>query len=68
MSLGDRWKARARLPAGTHLPHPGITTRRVEAAQFEFRRPTPVRLDGRPIGSATALSVRIEPDAVEVWL
>ena len=67
MALSDRWKARRRLPAGTHLPHPDITTRRVEAAQFEFADPIPVWLDGRRIGPATTVSVRVEPDAIEVW-
>lgn len=67
-SLGDRWKARRRLPAGTHLPHPDITSRRVDAAQFDFERPTPVYLDGAGVGAARSLSVRVEPDALEVWI
>ncbi|MEO0494900.1 MAG: hypothetical protein AAF081_15950 [Actinomycetota bacterium] len=68
MSLGDRWRARSRLRLGTHVPHPDITTRRVDAAQYEFERPTPVRLDGRSVGAARTLSVRLEPDAVDVWI
>lgn len=66
--LGDRLKARRRLPAGTHLPHPDITVRRVDAAQIEFAHATPIRLDGHRVGSARALSVRVEPDAVDVWV
>ena len=68
MSMADRWKARTRLAAGTHLPHPGITSRRVEAAQFDLSGPTPIWLDGRQVTSASNVSVRLEPDAVEVWL
>lgn len=68
MSMGDRWQARKRLPMGTHLPHPDITVRRTDAAQFELDRPTPIWLDGRSIGPAQNLSVRLEPDAVDVWI
>ena len=66
--LSDRWKARRRLPAGTHLPHPAITTRRVDAAQFEFERPTPIHLDGTGAGTARVVSVRVEADALQVWI
>jgi hypothetical protein len=62
--LGDRLKARRRLPAGAHVPHPAIKQRRVDAAQFELGRSTPVWLDGERIGEARQLSVRIEPDAL----
>ena len=68
MSLRDRWQARSRLKLGTHVPHPAITTRRVEAVQYDFERPTPIRLDGRAIGEAQQLSVRLEPDAVDIWI
>lgn len=63
LSLDDRWKARSRLLTGTHVPHPGVTQRRVDAVQLEFARPTPVWLDGDRVGTATNLSVRVEPDA-----
>lgn len=68
MGLADRWKARRRLPLGTHLPHPDIRTRRTAAAQYEFAEPTPVWLDGVRTTEATSLSVRLEPDAVDVWI
>jgi hypothetical protein len=64
LSFGDRLKARRRLPLGTHVPHPGITERRVNAVQLDFDRPTPVWLDGERIGDASNLSVRVEPDAL----
>ena len=66
--LSDRWNARRRLPAGTHVPHPAITTRRVDAAQFEFDRPMPIHLDGAGAGVARTVSVRVEPDALEAWV
>jgi hypothetical protein len=63
-SLGQRWQARSRLKTGTHVPHPAIEVRRVSALQLDFARPTPIELDGEPVGSATTLSVRVEPDAL----
>ena len=66
--LGDRWQARRRLPTGTHLPHPDITVRRVEAMQFDLERPTPVWLDGRSHGPVRSISLRIEPAAVDIWI
>ena len=63
LSFDDRWKARRRLLTGTHVPHPGITQRRVPAVQLDLDRPTPVWLDGEKVAEASTLSVRIEPDA-----
>lgn len=64
LSWRDRIKARQRLPRGTHVPHPGIRERRVDAAQFEFGSPMSVWLDGTPVGRARNLSVRVEADAL----
>jgi len=66
LGLADRFKVRARLPAGTHLPHPGIVQRRVPAAQFEFPKPTSVELDGELVAQVRTLNVRVEPDALKV--
>ena len=68
MRLSDRWKARRRLPAGTHLPHPDIATRRAAATQYDFAEPTPVWIDGARSKAVTSLSVRLEPDAVDLWI
>jgi len=64
LPLGDRLKARSRLRTGAHVPHPGIAQRRVDAAQFDLRSPTPIRLDGALVGTVRRLSVRVEPDAL----
>jgi hypothetical protein len=64
LGVGDRWKARSRLPAGTHVPHPAIAERRVKAVQIDFERATPVWLDGERVAFARALSIRVEPDAL----
>lgn len=68
MSLGARWQARSRVKFGTHVPHPAIATRRLEAVQYDFERPTPIRLDGHSVGEARHLSIRLEPDAVDIWI
>jgi len=66
LALGDRWKAWRRLPAGAHVPHPGIKESRTSAVQLEFAKPTDVWLDGLRIGEARHLSIRVEPDALTV--
>ena len=67
-SLRTRLQARRRLATGTHVPHPDISMTRREAVQVDFDRPTPIRLDGERIGTARALSIRLEPAAVDVWI
>jgi hypothetical protein len=65
LPFGDRLKARRRLATGSHVPHPGIRERRVDAAQFDFGVPMAIWLDGVRIeGTARRLSVRVERDAL----
>lgn len=64
MTVADRVKARRRLPAGGHVPHPAIASSRRQAVQFELERSTPVFLDGERVGEARRLSVRVEPEAL----
>lgn len=64
LSLDDRLKARRRLPAGDHLPHPGIATRRVSTVEIDFDRPTAVHLDGEKIGAGRHLRIQVVPDAL----
>jgi YegS C-terminal NAD kinase beta sandwich-like domain len=66
LSTADRLKARRRLPAGSHVPHPGIRIRREAATQAELPPGTRVWLDAEGLGPARSLSVRIEPDALLV--
>ena len=66
LRLGDLAKVRRRLPTGTHLPHPRISSTRVAAVTFELERPLPVRLDGEVVDEGRTLAVRLEPDAVRV--
>ena len=66
MSMSDRWKARKRLPAGTHVPHPDLSIRRLKHAVF---RPVPtakVFMDGRPMGAVVRVEVTVIADATSV--
>ncbi len=64
LGLDDRLKVRRRLRTGTHVPHPGITERRVHSLQCDFARPLDIWLDGSRVGRARTLSLRVEPDAL----
>ena len=66
LSPAHRFKVRARLHHGAHLPHPGIKERRAPAVQVTLPRPLPVELDGEGVGVARNLSVRLRPDALRV--
>ncbi|KAA0236507.1 MAG: hypothetical protein JJLCMIEE_00301 [Acidimicrobiales bacterium] len=66
LPLRDRIQARSRLTSGSHLPHPGLHTERVERSSYELDRPTPIFLDGEPVGKARHLELRVVPDALEV--
>jgi hypothetical protein len=64
LPVGDRMKARSRLPAGTHVPHPAISERRAAEAVIDLDRPTPIWLDGARLPPARQLTIRVEPDAL----
>lgn len=57
---------RSRAHHGSHLPHPGIRERRVPALQSDFENPLSVYLDDELAGSVRRLSLRVEPDALQV--
>lgn len=66
LAWSDLWKVRARLPSGSHLPHPRIKERRATAVQVDFDRPVTVELDHVDIGKAGNVWVRLEADALTV--
>ncbi|HEV3352502.1 MAG TPA: hypothetical protein VG076_06240 [Acidimicrobiales bacterium] len=68
LSLPDRLKVRARLRHGAHLPHPGFTERRRAAVSVDLGRARPVRLDGEVVGEARNLALRVQPDALTVFI
>ena len=66
MAIGDRWKARRRLPTGTYLPHPHIDQHRLAEVHFELERPLDVTIDGVSVGRQRRLSVGVVPDGLIV--
>lgn len=66
MSVRERMAARRRLPTGTHVPHPCITTRSMKTGSWQFERPLDVTVDGRYVARATSLSIDVLGDAATV--
>lgn len=67
MSARERLAARRRLPSGTHVPHPSITTRSVKNGSWQFERPLDVVVDGRRVARASRLSIDVLADAATVY-
>ena len=63
MRLRQRLQARRRLPQGTHVPHPRISTRTGTAESWSFIRPHRLFVDGQRVGSVHELTVTLEADA-----
>lgn len=66
MSFRQRWQARGRLPAGTHVPHPMVTTRTSTEESWSFPGPRQLWVDGRRVADVRTLRVVIDPDAFAV--
>lgn len=66
LPIGERMKARRRLPTGSHLPHPLIRTSRTRSELLHFDPALPVFLDGVAMGPAQDVALRVEPDALTV--
>ena len=68
MSWRDRRQAWRRLPTGTHVPHPDISTRRSRREDFSFDHPVAVRVDGIERGLVRSISISVVPDGATVFL
>lgn len=66
LPAGDLWKVRKRLATGSHLPHPGIDTRRIKAETVELDGPLGVWLDGERVTEGRTFAFRCVPDALRV--
>ncbi len=63
IELRDIPKIAKRAKLGSHLPHPGITERRLPKASFTFEQPRQLWLDEQRAGMVKQLSVTVVPDA-----
>ena len=68
LRAGDALKARQRMGAGTHLPHPDLTTARVDSATHQLDTPSRVTIDGWNAGKFTDISVTVLPDVATIFL
>jgi len=59
----ERRAMRARLPQGTHIPHPRIAQRPGHHVEIVAAQPLAVEVDGRPRPAVRALAVDIVPAA-----
>jgi hypothetical protein len=66
MSSRARWEARRRLPTGTHVPHPDISTRQTRSISIEVQRGEEVWIDGMRRRHAGRVEVTVVPDALTV--
>lgn len=66
LSFGDRLKARKRLPAGIHVPHPDISIRRQCMVQWEVSTREKVWIDGVLKPGVRSVEVLVHPDATVV--
>jgi hypothetical protein len=66
MGRRARWQAWRRLPTGSHLPHPAITTERAAHGSWTFEPPRRLWLDGVARGTVRSLEVAVAPDAAVV--
>ena len=68
MGAGERLRALRRLRSGNHLPHPAIRTSRRGTFNCSFARPTAIWLDGEWAGEVRNLMIRLESDALSVYM
>ncbi|MGQ0744223.1 MAG: hypothetical protein ACT4OS_07815 [Acidimicrobiales bacterium] len=63
LPLGQVAAVKSRIGIGAHLPHPGITERRTQETEIDLGRRYRVYLDGRRVGRARHVGVRVLGEA-----
>lgn len=63
LRFAERMQARSRARSGTHVPHPNLTTKRVQTWTHTFAKRSTVRVDGVSFGRIRHLRVELLPDA-----
>jgi hypothetical protein len=66
LGLGESLRAYRRMPTGSHLPHPRLTTSRTRELTVDLPGGARVALDGVAAGRAVRLVLRCLPDALVV--
>ena len=59
---------RARLPSGTHIPHPRIRQRTARGIVVRARSPIPCEADGVARPPITTVSIELRPDAYRLLI
>ncbi|MEY3617417.1 MAG: hypothetical protein RL726_115 [Actinomycetota bacterium] len=67
MGLRQRILAWSRSRTGRHLPHPLVSVRSVKEITI-VARGRMVVVDGEPVGRVDAVTVRVRPDAAQLWI
>ena len=69
LPAGQRGAMRGRLRSGSHLPHPGITTRRARSVSVRCGRAVPVEVDGKSaVKGARGVSMELVPAAFRLLI
>ncbi len=68
LRLAQRLEARRRARSGTHLPHPDLSIRRTRTEIFQSDRTVTLYLDGQRVLRCAQASLRVEPDALTVYI
>jgi hypothetical protein len=63
VAISDVAKIAKRAKLGSHLPHPGISERRLPTVTLSFAQPRQLWLDERRTGTVEQLQVTVVPDA-----
>lgn len=66
LSFGDRIKARPRLPAGGHVPHPDISIRRLRSGTIDVGHGAWVEVDGQRMPVPERFEWSVVPDAMSI--
>ncbi len=67
MGVRQRVTAERRSRRGAHLPHPDLRLRSTGAVRWELDRPGVVHVDGRRVGPASTIDLRVRPDAAVLY-
>jgi hypothetical protein len=65
--IRQRFAVSRRLPSGSHLPHPAVTTSSVRHGSWTFERPLVVWIDGRRVARSNRVEVVVMPDAATIY-